>query len=98
MHKISNLLMGLVLTAMPIGVVYSQDQTDLEQTLDIYVLDTEGGESVLYIAPTGEAMLFDTGGGDEAANERDYKRILSLVYHGATTASARAVRKISGNS
>ena len=24
-------------------------------------------------------MLFDTGGGDEAANERDFKRILSLV-------------------
>jgi competence protein ComEC len=30
-------------------------------TLDIYVFDTEGGEAVLYIAPTGEAMLFDTG-------------------------------------
>jgi competence protein ComEC len=79
MHKISHFLVGLALSTTPIGVVYSQDQTDPEETLDIYVLDTEGGESVLYIAPTGEAMLFDTGGGDEAANERDYKRILSLV-------------------
>jgi len=30
-------------------------------TLDIYVFDTEGGEAALFIAPTGEAMLFDTG-------------------------------------
>jgi beta-lactamase superfamily II metal-dependent hydrolase len=59
----------------PIDVAQSQD-TD---TLDIYVFDTEGGEAVLYIAPTGEAMLFDTGGGDAAANERDFGRLLAVV-------------------
>jgi len=48
-------------------------------TLDIYVLDTEGGEAVLYIAPMGEAMLFDTGGGDAQANERDFARLLTVV-------------------
>ena len=83
MHKISCLLLGLALLAAPLEVIFSQTQETLEGTLDgtldIYILDTEGGESVLYIAPTGEAMLFDTGGGDAAANERDFKRILSLV-------------------
>ena len=47
--------------------------------LDIYVLDTDGGESVLYVAPTGETLLFDTGLGDAAANARDFKHILRLV-------------------
>lgn len=42
-------------------------------TLDIYVLDTEGGEAVLYIAPTGETMLFDTG------REETFDRIHALV-------------------
>jgi competence protein ComEC len=84
MHKISRFLIGLALLAAPVGIVFLQAQGvsldgTLDGTLDIYVLDTDGGESVLYIAPTGEAMLFDTGGGDEAANERDFKRILRLV-------------------
>ena len=54
-------------------------QSQGSDTLDIYVFDTEGGEAVLYIAPTGEAMLFDTGGGDADANERDFARILAVV-------------------
>ena len=61
MHKISHFLVGLALLAAPLGVVFSQAQGTpdgalegtIEGTLDIYVLDTEGGESVLYVAPTG---------------------------------------------
>jgi len=73
MHDKMRSVVALALLVAPIAVVQSQE------TLDIYVLDTEGGESVLYIAPTGEAMLFDTGGGDEAANARDFNRILTVV-------------------
>jgi len=65
----------IALAVAPLAVVHSQGQ----ETLDIYVLDTEGGESVLYVAPAGEAMLFDTGGGTEAANARDFNRILTVV-------------------
>jgi beta-lactamase superfamily II metal-dependent hydrolase len=74
MPKLSSFL--FVLALAPIAIAQSQTQ----ETLDIYVFDTEGGESVLYIAPTGETLLFDTGGGgDPGANERDFKRILTVV-------------------
>ena len=62
-------LFASVLLAAPITLAQSQDR----DTLDIFVLDTEGGEAVLYIAPTGEAMLFDTG------REENFNRILALV-------------------
>ena len=75
MLKISRFPIALVLLVMPLAVVQSQTQ----DTLDIYVFDTEGGEAVLYIAPTGETLLFDTGGGTAESNERDFKRILTVV-------------------
>jgi beta-lactamase superfamily II metal-dependent hydrolase len=70
-------LISLALLLVPFAAAQSQGPGT--GNLDIYVLDTDGGESVLYVAPTGETLLFDTGGGDAAANERDFKRILSLV-------------------
>src|SRR5512142_2631543 len=30
-------------------------------TLDMYVIDTEGGKALLLVAPTGASMLIDTG-------------------------------------
>jgi competence protein ComEC len=69
------LLLTLLLLPLPIAVALSQQR----DSLDIYVFDTEGGEAVLYIAPTGETLLFDTGGGNEEANERDFSRILAVV-------------------
>ena len=33
----------------------------LNQTLDIYVIDVEGGEATLFVSPSGESMLVDTG-------------------------------------
>jgi len=69
MFNLLRCLLVSVLLAAPITVALSQAR----DTLDIYVLDTEGGEAVLYIAPTGEAMLFDTG------REETFNRILALV-------------------
>ena len=40
-------------------------------TLDIYYIDTEGGQSTLFVGPTGESLLVDTGN----AGERDLSRI-----------------------
>lgn len=75
MSQTKPLLISLMLLLSP----YAVAQLPGSGNLDIYVLDTDGGESVLYIAPTGETLLFDTGGGDAAANARDFKRILRLV-------------------
>jgi beta-lactamase superfamily II metal-dependent hydrolase len=47
-------------------------------TLDIYVIDVEGGNSTLFVAPSGESLLIDTGNGGEAA-ARDAGRIMAAV-------------------
>ncbi len=76
MCKTSQFVIGLTLLVAPLATVHSQTR----ETLDIYVFDTEGGEAVLYIAPTGETLLFDTGGGGEdSANERDFTRLLAVI-------------------
>jgi competence protein ComEC len=48
------------------------------KTLDIYVIDVEGGNAVLFVAPSGETMLVDTGNGGDGA-VRDSGRIMAAV-------------------
>src|SRR5436190_2682148 len=45
-------------------------------TLDIYVVDVEGGNAVLFATPSGESMLIDSGNGGAAA-VRDAERIFA---------------------
>ena len=35
-------------------------------TLDIYVVDVEGGNATLFVSPSGESLLMDTGKGGVA--------------------------------
>jgi len=44
-------------------------------TLSIYYIDTEGGQSTLFVGPTGESLLVDTGN----AGERDLGRIADTL-------------------
>jgi competence protein ComEC len=53
-------------------------QTRAAKTLDIYVMDVEGGNSTLFVAPSGESLLIDTGNGGAAA-VRDAERIMAAV-------------------
>ena len=61
-------------------------------TLDIYVADTEGGKAALYVSPSGETVLIDTGNpgardGDrimailEAAGVKRIDHLVSTHYH-----------------
>ena len=45
------------------------------ETLSIYYIDTEGGQSTLFVGPTGESLLVDTGN----AGERDLGRIVETL-------------------
>ena len=47
-------------------------------TLDIYLVDVEGGNATLFVAPSGESLLIDTGNGGAAAT-RDGDRIMAAV-------------------
>ena len=44
------------------------------KTLDMWVIDTEGGKSLLLLSPSGQSMLIDTG--FPGNNDRDLNRIL----------------------
>jgi len=44
----------------PIAFVRAQ-APETQKPLDIYFIDTEGGQATLFVAPSGESMLVDTG-------------------------------------
>ena len=44
-------------------------------TLNIYYIDTEGGQSTLFVGPSGESLLVDTGN----AGDRDLGRIVETL-------------------
>ncbi len=59
----------------------SSSQT--RDTLDIYVIDVEGGEATLFVAPSGESMLVDTGW--PGFEGRDADRIVAAAQDAGVT-------------
>jgi beta-lactamase superfamily II metal-dependent hydrolase len=83
---------AFVLT-LALATAVGSAQSRPSKTLDIYFIDTEGGHSTLYVAPTGESLLMDTGspgGRDvarilavlEAAGVKQIDHMVSTHYHG----------------
>jgi beta-lactamase superfamily II metal-dependent hydrolase len=56
-------------------------QNQSAKTLDMYVVDTEGGHAVLYVSPSGESLLEDTGNppGPAPIGPRDTDRIMAVI-------------------
>ena len=52
-------------------------QATAKKTLDVYFIDVEGGQATLYVAPSGESLLVDTGW--PGFNGRDAERYLGAV-------------------
>ena len=59
-------------------------QTRTAKALDVYVVDVEGGNATLFVAPSGESLLIDTGNGGAAA-VRDAGRILDAARDAGVT-------------
>jgi beta-lactamase superfamily II metal-dependent hydrolase len=53
-------------------------QTRSSRTMDVYVIDVEGGNATLFISPSGESLLIDTGNSGSAA-ARDAGRIMDVI-------------------
>ena len=45
---------------IPFSLVRAQQQAQ-KKPLDIYFMDTEGGQATLFVSPSGQSMLVDTG-------------------------------------
>src|SRR5438477_7314400 len=59
-------------------------QTPARKTLDIYVIDVEGGNATLFVSPSGESLLIDTGNAGAAA-ARDAGRIVEAAKDAGVT-------------
>ncbi len=63
-----------LLIATSVTSIEAQD----ENALSIYLVDVEGGNATLFVSPSGESMLMDTGNGGANA-DRDVGRIMEAV-------------------
>ncbi len=72
MHRV----VPAVLLSLGVATAAAQDRG--RQSLDIYVVDVEGGNATLFVAPSGESLLIDTGNGGAAA-ARDTNRIMAAI-------------------
>jgi len=73
-----------VLSTLTLGVALPRAQTVPVNTLDIYVVDAEGGNATLLVAPSGESLLIDTGNAGAAA-VRDAERIVAAARAAGVT-------------
>jgi competence protein ComEC len=72
------------LLALALSVVSPAAQPRTVRTLDIYVVDVEGGNATLFVSPSGESMLIDSGNAGTAA-VRDAERIMAAVKDAGLT-------------
>src|SRR5437763_10711824 len=71
-------MMVAILAVMFCAAAGAAQTTAKRTTLDIYVVDVEGGNAVLFVTPSGESVLIDSGNGGAAA-ARDVGRIVAAA-------------------
>src|SRR3954468_5791172 len=74
MSRLVSLRMALAFTVM-LTTSSSPQAPATGKPLDIYFIDTEGGQATLFMPPSGQTLLVDTGN----AGERDLGRILEVL-------------------
>jgi competence protein ComEC len=58
--RIRQSILAAIFLLVPFQFAHAQ-QTAQKKPLDIYFLDTEGGQATLFVSPSGQSMLVDTG-------------------------------------
>lgn len=78
--------MRLPLTALvaTLSVALVSAQPRARASLDLYLIDVEGGNATLLVSPAGESLLIDTANGGAAAT-RDADRIMAAVRDAGVT-------------
>ena len=80
-------LLAVVCTASP-ALAQTRAAKPLQiaaQPLHIYVVDVEGGNATLFVTPTGESLLIDTGNGGAVAAPRDAGRVVEATKDAGLT-------------
>ena len=81
---------AVLISVCALYTVATLGQTRTTKTLDIYVIDVEGGNAQLYVTPSGESILIDAGNGGAAA-ARDADRIMAAVKAAGLTRIDRVI-------
>ncbi len=74
----------IVFTSMMGLLAINSTDSIAQDSLSLYLIDVEGGGATLFVAPTGETLLIDTGNGGVNA-PRDMGRILAAMQDAGTT-------------
>src|SRR5438445_9357200 len=74
---------GMVVSALAVCAMLAtapkaMAQSQPRKTLDVYVIDVEGGNATLFVSPSGESLLMDTGNVPPGA-VRDAGRIMAAA-------------------
>ena len=72
----------VLLVAGLFAAPFTAAQTRVSKTLDIYIVDVEGGNATLFVTPSGESLLIDTGNTGAGA-ARDAGRIIAAMKDAA---------------
>jgi len=73
------------LLAVACSVAPALAQSRTAKPLQIYVIDVEGGNATLFVSPSGESLLIDTGNGGAVAAPRDAGRIMEAAKDAGLT-------------
>src|SRR5256885_11748130 len=84
MRRISASRAAMALLFALASAVFPVAQTGGARTFDIYVVDVEGGNATLFVAPSGESVLIDSGNPGPAAT-RDADRIMAAAKDAGLT-------------
>jgi competence protein ComEC len=74
-----------LLSVFALAAVFPAAQTRTSRTLDIYVVDVEGGNATLFVSPSGESLLIDTGNLGPEASVRDAERVMAATKEAGLT-------------
>ena len=69
---------GRIAVAVGLAAGMLRAQAPASRTLDVYVIDVEGGNATLFVSPSRESLLIDTGNAGAAA-VRDAGRIMDAI-------------------
>jgi competence protein ComEC len=79
MRQVTSLIAFIAIAALTPALVA---QT---KTLEVYVIDVEGGNATLFVAPNHESLLIDTGNAGAVAAPRDAGRIVDAIKDAGLT-------------
>jgi competence protein ComEC len=74
-----SILLFFLATALSPAILVAQTRT--AKTLEVYVVDVEGGNATLFVSPSGESVLIDTGN----PGVRDAGRIMAATKDAGVT-------------